>query len=163
VRPPGIDLEPVSRDDPRSSFHALFDKVCRRDVLQRARVTVRNNGASGVDRIMLAQAREYGVDRLLGEVVEELRQRRRPPLPARRVLIPKPGLKDQYRPLPIPAVCDRIVQATLKIVLEQNPPMQKITSGWPSSGATSSLEPQFATQLATRLEVDVGTSIAPRS
>jgi retron-type reverse transcriptase len=39
-------------------------------------------------------------------------------LPARGVLIPKPGLKDEYRPLAISAVRDRIVQAALKIVLE---------------------------------------------
>ena len=33
-------------------------------------------------------------------------------------MIPKPGLKDEYRPLAISAVRDRIVQAALKIVLE---------------------------------------------
>ena len=40
------------------------------------------------------------------------------PLPARRVFIPKPGTTDEQRPLSIPAVRDRIVQAALKIVLE---------------------------------------------
>ena len=39
------------------------------------------------------------------------------PLPARRVFIPKPGTTEQ-RPLSIPAVRDRIVQAAVKIVLE---------------------------------------------
>jgi RNA-directed DNA polymerase len=38
-------------------------------------------------------------------------------LAARRVFIPKPGTSEQ-RPLSIPAVRDRIVQAALKIVLE---------------------------------------------
>jgi RNA-directed DNA polymerase len=38
-------------------------------------------------------------------------------LPARRVFIPKPGTNEQ-RPLSIPAVRDRIVQAAVKIVLE---------------------------------------------
>jgi RNA-directed DNA polymerase len=38
-------------------------------------------------------------------------------LPARRVLIPKPGTAEQ-RPLSIPSVRDRIVQAAVKIVLE---------------------------------------------
>ena len=39
------------------------------------------------------------------------------PLPARRVFIPKPG-RDELRPLSIPAVRDRIVQAAAKIVIE---------------------------------------------
>ena len=33
-------------------------------------------------------------------------------------MIPKPGLKDEYRPLAISAIRDRVVQAALKIVLE---------------------------------------------
>jgi RNA-directed DNA polymerase len=57
------------------------------------------------------------VARLLGEVADELRQKSWRPLPARRVLIPKPG-STEYRPLAIAAVRDRIVQAALKIVLE---------------------------------------------
>jgi RNA-directed DNA polymerase len=40
-----------------------------------------------------------------------------PWLPARRVLTPKPGTTEQ-RPLSIPPVRDRIVQAAVKIVLE---------------------------------------------
>ena len=39
------------------------------------------------------------------------------PLPARRVFIPKPGTAEQ-RPLSIPAVADRIVQAAVKLVAE---------------------------------------------
>jgi RNA-directed DNA polymerase len=50
------------------------------------------------------------------DLASELREGRYRPLPARGVLIPKPGLKDEYRPLAISAVRDRIVQAALKIV-----------------------------------------------
>jgi hypothetical protein len=91
----------------------------RRDVLWRAWVAVRrNNGTAGIDKITLADAEEYGVDRLLGELAQDLKGGRwRRPLPARRVLIPKPGTVEQ-RPLSIPSVRDRIVQAALKIVLE---------------------------------------------
>lgn len=39
-------------------------------------------------------------------------------MPACRVLIPKPGVRDEWRPLSIPAVRDRVVQAALKIVFE---------------------------------------------
>jgi RNA-directed DNA polymerase len=109
----------AAKADPGRRFHALMDKVYRRDVLQRAWVAVRNNnGAPGIDRTTLAEVEEYGVDRLLGELAHELEERRYRPLAARRVFIPKPGGKDEQRPLSIPSVRDRIVQAAVKIVLE---------------------------------------------
>jgi RNA-directed DNA polymerase len=102
--------------DPGRRFHALYDKISRSDVLWRAWAGVRrNNGAPGIDKITLAAVEEYGVDRLLGELASELREGRYRPLPARRVLIPKPGTTEQ-RPLPVPPVRDRIVQAAVKIV-----------------------------------------------
>ena len=107
-----------AKADPGRRFHALRDKVYRRDVLWRAWVVVRrNNGAPGIDAITLAEVEEYGVDRLLAGLAEDLRNGRWRPLPARRVFIPKPGTAEQ-RPLSIPPVRDRIVQAALKIVLE---------------------------------------------
>jgi retron-type reverse transcriptase len=109
----------TAKADPGRRFHALWDKVLRRDVLWRAWVAVRrNNGAPGVDRATLDWIeREYGIDRLLDELVGELREGSYRPLPARRVYIPKPGGTEQ-RPLSIPAVRDRIVAAAVKIVLE---------------------------------------------
>jgi RNA-directed DNA polymerase len=108
----------AAKADPKRRFHALFDKVHRRDVLERAWEDVRRNrGAAGIDRVTLADAEEYGVTRLLGELAAELKEGRYRPLPARRVFIPKPGTTEQ-RPLSIPAVRDRVVQAACKIVLE---------------------------------------------
>ena len=110
----------TAKADPGRRFHALWDKVFRRDVLWRGWVAVRaNNGAPGIDKTTLDQIEhEYGALRLVEELAAELREGRYRPLPARGVLIPKPGLKDEYRPLAISAVRDRIVQAALKIVLE---------------------------------------------
>ncbi|MEW1837132.1 group II intron reverse transcriptase/maturase [Nonomuraea angiospora] len=109
----------AAKADPGRRFHALMDKVYRRDVLARAWVMVRtNNGAPGIDKTTLAEVEEYGVARLLDELAAELREGRYRPLPARRVLIPKPGVRDEYRPLSIPAVRDRVVQAAVKIVFE---------------------------------------------
>jgi RNA-directed DNA polymerase len=109
----------AAKADPGRRFHALMDKVYRRDVLWRGWVMVRtNNGAPGIDQITVAEVEEYGVARLLDEVAVELREGRYRPLPARRVMIPKPGIKDEHRPLSIPAVRDRIVQAAVKIVFE---------------------------------------------
>jgi group II intron reverse transcriptase/maturase len=107
-----------AKADPERRFHALRDKVYRRDVLRRAWVAVRrNNGAPGIDKTTLADVEEYGIDRLLGELAEDLGNERWRPLPARRVLIPKPGSSER-RALSIPTVRDRVVQAALKIVLE---------------------------------------------
>ncbi|MDT7543853.1 MAG: RNA-directed polymerase [Acidobacteriota bacterium] len=109
----------AAKADPGRRFHALWDKVSRRDVLWRAWIAVRaNEGAPGIDRITLAEVEEYGPVRLLDELAGELQEGRYRPLPARRVFIPKPGSNDELRPLSIPSVRDRVVQAALKIVLE---------------------------------------------
>src|SRR4051794_4788068 len=108
----------AAKADPGRRFHALRDKVYRRDVLERAWAAVRrNNGAPGIDATTLADVEEYGVTRLLDELATELCEGGYRPLPARRVHIPKPGTGER-RPLSIPTVRDRIVQAALKIVLE---------------------------------------------
>src|ERR671915_2993 len=108
----------AAKADPGRRFHALFDKVYRRDVLERAWELVRaNRGAAGIDRQTIADVERFGVGRLLDELAADLREGRWRPLPARRVFIPKPG-RDELRPLSIPAVRDRIVQAAMKIVLE---------------------------------------------
>jgi group II intron reverse transcriptase/maturase len=109
----------AAKADPGRRFHALWDKVYRRDVLWRAWVAVRvNEGAPGIDKITLAEVEEYGVVRLMDELADELRDGRYRPLPTRRVFIPKPGVNNELRPLSIPSVRDRIVQAAVKIVLE---------------------------------------------
>ena len=108
----------AAKADPGRRFHALYDKVHRRDVLQRAWGQVRrNNGAPGIDQTTLADVEEHGVSRLLDELEAELRAGAYRPLPARRVFIPKPG-SGERRPLSIPVVRDRVVQAAVKIVLE---------------------------------------------
>jgi len=108
----------AAKADPGRRFHALSDKIFRRDVLWRAWVDVRrNSGAAGIDRVTIADIEQYGVARLLDEVATDLKDGRWAPLPARRVFIPKPG-SVELRPLSIPTVRDRIVQAAVKIVLE---------------------------------------------
>jgi group II intron reverse transcriptase/maturase len=108
----------AAKADPGRRFHALYDKVHRRDVLERAWELVRaNRGAAGIDKQAIADVEEYGVAKLLDELVADLKEGRWRPLAARRVFIPKPG-RDELRPLSIPAVRDRIVQAAAKIVIE---------------------------------------------
>lgn len=108
----------AAKADPGRRFHALYDKLLRRDVLERAWGQVRaNRGAAGIDRVTLAAVEQYGVDRLLDELAADLKAGSYRPLPARRVFIPKPGSQER-RPLSIPTVRDRIVQSALKVVVE---------------------------------------------
>jgi RNA-directed DNA polymerase len=98
-------------------FHALFDRICRDDVLREAWERVcANRGAAGVDRITLVAVEDYGVDRMLRELRGDLRSGLYRPAPTRRVEIPKP--RGGKRPLGIPTVRDRVAQAAAKLVLE---------------------------------------------
>ena len=65
----------AAKADPGRRFHALRDKIFRKDVLWRAWVAVfRNDGAPGIDKATLADVKEYGVARLLDELAVELRE-----------------------------------------------------------------------------------------
>jgi group II intron reverse transcriptase/maturase len=109
----------AAKADPGRRFHALYDKVSRRDVLERAWELVRaNKGAAGIDRQTIADVEQYGVSRLLDELAADLKDGSYRALPTRRVFIPKPGRPDEQRPLSIPAVRDRVVQTALKTVIE---------------------------------------------
>ena len=82
----------AAKADPGRRFHALYDKVYRRDVLERAWELVRaNRGAAGIDRQTIADVEQYGIDRLLDELAADLKDGSYRPLAARRVFIPKPG------------------------------------------------------------------------
>ena len=109
----------AAKAGPGRRFHALYDKVHCRDVLERAWELVRaNRGAAGIDRQTIADVEEYGIAKLLDELAADLKDGSYRPLAARRVLIPKPGRPDEQRALSIPTVRDRVVQAATKIVIE---------------------------------------------
>jgi RNA-directed DNA polymerase len=109
----------AAKADPGRRFHALYDKVYRRDVLGRAWESVRaNRGAAGIDRQTIADVEQYGIAGLLDELAADLKDGSYRPLAARRVFIPKPGRPTEQRPLSIPTVRDRVVQAALKTVIE---------------------------------------------
>lgn len=98
-------------------FHALFDKIIREDILRKAWQLVRaNRGSTGVDHQTIQAIEGSGLEAFLHQIQQELREGTYRPLPVRRVNIPKPD--GRMRPLGIPAVRDRVVQAAVKIVIE---------------------------------------------
>ena len=112
-------LHAKAKGSPGYRFYLLYDKVYRRDVLEFAyQCCHANGGAAGVDGQTFADIEEYGVDRWLGELTEELRKKTYHPKAVRRVNIPKPGQPGRTRPLGIPTVTDRVVQMAVLAVLE---------------------------------------------
>jgi group II intron reverse transcriptase/maturase len=102
---------------PGRRFHALYDQMCRDDVLYEAWKRVRRNkGAAGVDRVTIGEVEQYGVERFLQELGEVLRAGEYGAQVVRRAYIPKAD--GRKRPLGIPTVRDRVVQMAAKLVLE---------------------------------------------
>ncbi len=110
-------LHQWATDSPERRFDDLFNLVTDPSFLTVAWHRVRGNrGArsAGVDGVK-PNSIVFG-DRLLVELRGDLKARRFQPLPVRERMIPKANGK--FRRLGIPTARDRIVQASLKLVLE---------------------------------------------
>jgi RNA-directed DNA polymerase len=100
-----------------NKWFSLIDKVTAMRTLELAWSKVRSNaGACGVDGITVER---FGKDSQSGLLAlrEHLTGGSYQPKPAKRVWIPKPGSAEK-RPLGIPTVADRVVEAAVKMVLE---------------------------------------------
>jgi RNA-directed DNA polymerase len=95
----------------------LFENLCSTCYLGIGFILVkRNRGKPGIDGVSIADF-EANLDEELSQLQQELSNWTYQPSPVRRVEIPKPGGKGM-RLLGIPTVRDRVVQATLKLLLE---------------------------------------------
>jgi len=110
-------LTRLEQSEPTTKWFRLWDKVLAERNLQATFWAVwRNEGAPGVDGQTVKQFDEHAEAERAG-LREELRTRRYRRQPARRVWIPKPGTIER-RPLGIPAVRDRTVEAAVRQVIE---------------------------------------------
>jgi RNA-directed DNA polymerase len=104
------------RKEQKKKWHSLIFKVWNWKNLNEAWVKVKQNrGADGIDEVSIEEF-ERTLEQNLNEIQRLLKQDRYVPNPVKRVYIPKPDGK--RRPLGIPTIRDRVVQQTLKNVIE---------------------------------------------
>jgi len=110
-------LEALDKGVKGGVWFSLIDKVYRPKVLATAWQQVKGKGrAVGSDQQSLEQFEE-GLENNLAKLEAELRTGIYRPRPIRRTYIPKPASHEK-RPLGIPTVRDKVVQAALKMVIE---------------------------------------------
>jgi len=107
----------TAKRQPGRRFHALMDRIYRRDVLWEAwRRVKKNRGAAGVDSRTLADVEQLGVEGFLEDLGAQLRAGTYRPSAVKRRYIPKAD--GRRRPLGIPTVRDRVAQMAATLVLE---------------------------------------------
>jgi RNA-directed DNA polymerase len=105
-----------AKEDKRWRAWSLYADLCRRDVLEAAlKAVLGNAGAAGVDGVTTVAVKAEAVAFLAG-LQTQLREKSYRPSPVLRVWIPKADGK--RRPLGIPTVKDRVVQAALRVLME---------------------------------------------
>ena len=111
------ELRAKAKESPSYRFYALYDRIYRADVLFWAYERCRQNrGAAGVDGETFEAIEEYGRERWLDELAQDLTKKTYRPEAVRRVWIPKGDGKQ--RPLGIPTIRDRVVQMAAVLVME---------------------------------------------
>lgn len=106
-----------AKAEPSWRFWGLYVHVCKLETLREAyELAKTNDGAPGIDGVTFEAIESQGVEVFLERIQNALTTRTYVPLRSRRREIPKDGGK--VRVLSIPAICDRVVQGALKLILE---------------------------------------------
>jgi RNA-directed DNA polymerase len=107
-----------AKQEPDYRFYVLYDKIQREEILWHAYQRVKaNGGGPGVDgQSFWGIEQGVGLGEWLTGIRKELRDKTYQPAPVRRKMIRKIGGGE--RPLGIPTIRDRVVQAAAKLVLE---------------------------------------------
>lgn len=99
-------------------FWGLYVHICKMETLYEAyRAAKENNGAPGLDGVTFEAIELAGLDAFLEQIRDELVTHTYQPTGYRRQAIPKDDGRGE-RVLSIPAIRDRVVQGTLKLILE---------------------------------------------
>ena len=110
-------LSAKAKQEKRFRFYSLYGLVIDPETLKAAWAQVRaNGGGPGVDGVTIAMIEKEGEEAFLVELARELREKTYRAGAVRRVYIPKPNGKT--RPLGIPNIRDRVVQAATLLILE---------------------------------------------
>ncbi|MCA1821353.1 MAG: group II intron reverse transcriptase/maturase, partial [Pseudonocardia sp.] len=122
VRRMQTKLHQWATEDPGRRFDDLYNLIYHPDFLAVAWERVRGNKGArtpGVDRVIPAFiSDEADVEAFVNDTREKLKTRTFTPLPVRERMIPKTGQPGRFRRLGIPSAMDRLVQASLVLVLE---------------------------------------------
>jgi len=106
-----------AKQDKDFRFYVLYDKVRLPHFLREAyRRCKAKDGCPGVDGVSYKDVEVYGVEKFISEIIEDLENKTYKPQAVLRVEIEKANGKT--RPLGIPTVKDRVVQMTVKLVIE---------------------------------------------
>lgn len=108
-----------AKNERKFKFYTLYAHIYRPDVLETAwKLVKRNKGAPGVDGVSISDIERMkgGVGEYLGELGQELKERRYKAQSVKRCYIEKPD--GGLRPLGIPTVRCRIVQTAVRLVIE---------------------------------------------
>jgi len=110
-------LSAKAKQEKRYRFYSLYGLVSHPETLREAWAQVRANGGKpGVDGVSIEQIEREGEEAFLEELSREMKEKTYRTGAVRRVYIPKANGK--MRPLGIPNLRDRVVQASVLLILE---------------------------------------------
>ncbi|TYQ15348.1 UNVERIFIED_CONTAM: group II intron reverse transcriptase/maturase [Acetivibrio alkalicellulosi] len=107
----------TAKSEKQKKFWGLYCHVAKEEVLREAyKEAKENKGAAGIDNRTFEDIEQYGVDKFIAEIREELVQGTYRPDKNRIVYIEKENGK--LRKLGIPTIKDRVVQGAIKQIIE---------------------------------------------